>query len=125
MVSFATRMKALSLTSTWCRRFPVTGFTPLFLQKADFPEPHAAIHCLAHVVDREQGGCHGSERFHFHSGTAEGRHLDFALHRGGLPFELELDTDVGEGQRVAKGNQLARALCRLNCGDVIILGRAG
>jgi predicted nucleotidyltransferase len=45
---------------------------PMLLQQPHLDDHHAAVHRLAHVVDRQQRHLHGGQGFHLDAGLAEG-----------------------------------------------------
>lgn len=51
-----------------------------FLEEADLAHRHAAVHSLAHVVNREQANAHGGEGFHLHARLAVAANLRAADH---------------------------------------------
>lgn len=44
----------------------------MLFQQVDVGHGHASVNRLAHVVNRQQGHLHRSERFHFYAGGAYG-----------------------------------------------------
>ena len=127
--------------------FPVAlpeAGTPAFLsQQANIDDFHTAVNGLAHVIDGEAGGRRGCERLHLdagHAGHTAGReHVEahaVVVARGcpaggrdcrgrdGFDFDFRL----GDVERVAHGDEVARALTRHDacdaraCEDVALFG---
>lgn len=96
---------------------PVAGFAPLLLQQANRFHAHSPVHCLAHVVNREQGDRNGGEGLHLHSGASPGLGRDNAFHRRGDPVHVKINPDPGQRDWVAQGDQLGSALGRLDRRD--------
>lgn len=96
---------------------PVPRFAALFFQELETLDYHAAVTCLAHVVDGEQGGAGGGEGFHFHpcapDTLAGGFDPDTVL----ACVQFKGDGDTRQGDGVAQWNQVCRAFCALDAGD--------
>ena len=109
----------------------MAGFATGFLQQTDVFDAHAAVDGLAHVVNGEQAYRCCGQGFHFDTGSTKTFSDDFTVN-GMLGFvDRKIGGDAGQGDRVAKGDKVARAFRGLNCGDagdaqhVAFLGRAG
>lgn len=88
-----------------------------FFYQPDVVETHAAISCLAHIVDRQQADAGCGECFHFDTGAAETFCRDGAMHRIVFDIDGKVGGDPGQGNRVAQGDQVPRAFGGLDCGD--------
>ena len=95
----------------------MTRLAAALLEQADVGHHHASVGGLAHVVDRKQAHLHGGQRFHLDAGAADGLGLHLAVHRAGGLVEREVDTDVGQRQRMAQRDQLGGALGGLDGRD--------
>ena len=93
----------------------------MLFHHAHVVDGHAAVHGLAHVVDGEQGHLHGGEGFHLDAGLAYGFDGCSAIYaasaRLGCASSFEFDSNAGQRQRVAQGNQVAGFFGALNAGD--------
>ena len=84
----------------------------MLLHHSDIGHHHAAVDGFTHIVNRQQTDLYSGERFHLD--TSFPMSLDLRVtHDAGIGFiHSELNRYTGEGERVAKGNQVAGALCR-------------
>ena len=81
----------------------------MLLQHPHIRHHHAAVDCLAHVVNRQQADLDCGQCFHFHSGFAECFHLRAAVDAGCCSVDVEFDRDAGQCQRMAQRDQVAGA----------------
>lgn len=101
------------------------------MQKADILDDHAFIYGFQHVVNCEQAGLHGSQCFHFHTGLADGFDAGAADDSGRFFLQVEINSNMGERQRMAQGNEVACPLgthdgcCARDANYVSFFGCAG
>ncbi|MNZ78117.1 hypothetical protein D3C78_966810 [compost metagenome] len=85
-------------------------------QHAHAIDDHAAINCLAHIVNGQRSDTGSGQRFHFHAGLpgqlATGNDVD-----GVIAFGTELDLDAGQQQRVAQRDQVTGLFRCLDTGN--------
>ena len=93
------------------------GLAALFFQQQHALDAHAAVHRLAHVVNREQAYADCGQGLHFNAGSAQGfdRNGERDAAVGGIGFEF--GTHPRQCQRVRQRNQIRGALCRLDRGE--------
>src|ERR687897_402118 len=82
------------------------------LPQGDVADDHAAVDRLAHVVDGEARDRAGGHRLHLDTGAVDG--LDLRLDLDVVVFDAEVDEHRADQQRVAQGDQIGRALGRLD-----------
>ena len=89
----------------------------MFFHELHVGDGHAAVHRFAHVVHGQQSHLYGGEGFHFHAGLAVRFHRGGATHaRWALPH-FKVQRHAGQGQRMAKRNQVAGFFGGLDAGD--------
>src|SRR5579885_3287374 len=74
------------------------------LHEAHALDRHAAIDCLAHVVNREQRDFHGQQRLHLHAGLAVRLDGGAAVHGALFLLRRQFDFHARDRQWVAQGN---------------------
>ena len=102
----------------------MAGFATGFFEKADALDDDAAVDGFAHVVDGQRSGGDGDEGFHFYAGFAGERGDSFNFDTDALfafigleAGEIKIDRDAFNGERMAEGNQIARAFGGHDAGD--------
>ncbi|MOA08496.1 hypothetical protein D3C78_1282680 [compost metagenome] len=87
----------------------------LFQQAYAF-DSHAAVHRLAHVVDRQGGDAGGGQGLHLHPGLPGQLAAGDYVHAI-VAFRIQLHLDAGEHQRMAERDEVGSLLRRLDAGD--------
>ena len=89
-------------------------FAAGFLQQADVVDAHATVDGFCHVINGEQADGSRRQRLHFDPGTTKAFGRYFAVN--GVPGFVysEVGGNTRQGNRVAKRNQITRALRGLN-----------
>ena len=101
----------------------------MLLHHAHVVDGHAPVHGLAHVVDGEQGHLHGGESFHLYAGGADGFHGCGAKYacsaRLACASSFKFNSNTGQCQRVAQGDEVAGFLCHHDAVNVVNVVNAG
>ena len=98
----------------------MTGTATGFLYQANGAYGHPSIHCLAHIINRQQGNGYRRQRFHFHPGSGTG--ADRCLTgdtgcNGVFRFRRERQIDMRDRQRMAQWHQISRSFGSHQAGD--------
>src|SRR6185437_10090441 len=106
----ASTRSSASATDSNATASKLLGAVMAALAAALFDEPdaldaHAALHRFHHIVDRETGDRHRSQRFHLDAGLP--RYPDLGAHgdAGQLGVGLQLELDLRQRQRMAQRDQ--------------------
>ena len=75
---------------------------------------HAAVDCLAHVVDGEQSNAYGRQRLHLDTRPREAFRSCRAIDRIRLADNLKLHCHSRQADGMTEGNQIGRTLRPLN-----------
>src|SRR5579864_1908841 len=91
-------------------------FAAGFLQQFHLFYGHSSVDGFAHVVDGEQPYAYCGEGFHFDACASHGFCSDHEPYRRAPLLRSEFRCDPRQSQRMAEGDQVSRALCRLDRG---------
>src|SRR5471032_2522285 len=98
-------------------RHPIPRFPAVLLQHLHIGDRHPAIHCLAHVVNRQQSDLHGGQRFHLHACAPERFHAYFAKHAWQVFIDGKVYRHSRQCQRMAQRDQIRGSFRALDRGD--------
>ena len=91
----------------------VARLAALLLQQPHACDRHAAVHRLAHVVDRQQCDLHSRQRFHLHAGRPDCFSGRLAMDAGGVRIDGEkVDSNMALLDDLCN-TMLAGSLCAL------------
>ncbi len=104
------------------------GTPPLLFQQANTLDMHAAIHSLAHVIDRQETDTDASQGFHLDTRLADRLGRQPAPDAACLAVMLEVHGHARQRQWMAQRNELVRTLGCLDSRDAghtqhVTLGR--
>lgn len=90
---------------------PLARLSASFSHQTNIEYAHTAIHSLAHIVNSEEGNRYCGQSFHFNAGSTDGFRYGLAVHHQLVRMQCKVDSNMGQGQRMAQRNQIGCAFC--------------